>query len=85
MCSFIVDSGSDISIIKRNKINSTNQLNFNKKFKLIGITEGTAETIAETQAVLYFNNNTKIVHNFQVVQENFPIPTDGILGRDFFL
>lgn len=28
-------------------------------------------------------NNLEISHKFQIINQNFPIPTDGILGRDF--
>ena len=83
-CSFIIDSGADISIFKNNKISKLQQFNPNRRFKITGITDGTTETIAETETILQFQNGLRLVHNFQIVDANFPIPTDGILGRDFF-
>lgn len=32
---------------------------------------------------IIYPNNTLIQHKFQLINEDFPIPTDGILGRDF--
>lgn len=83
-CSFIIDSGSDISVFKRDKILNQQQINPTKRFQITGITDGITETIAETETTLGFVNGLKLKHNFQIVNSNFPIPTDGILGRDFF-
>lgn len=83
-CSFIIDSGSDISIFKQDKIQYYQPINPNKRFKITGITDGVTETIAETETILKFENGLKLKHNFQIVNNDFPIPTDGILGRDFF-
>lgn len=79
-CSFIVDSGADISIFKRNKILPNQRIDLNRKFKINGITNSTIETIAETETALITENDLSIVHNFQIVDDSFPIPTDGILG-----
>lgn len=83
-CSFIIDSGSDISIFKRDRILSSRQINPTKRFKITGITDGVSETIAETETILQFENGLKLKHNFQTVNNDFPIPTDDILGRDYF-
>ena len=83
ICSFIIDSGSDISIFKKEKNSKLQRINPNKRFKITGITDGITETIAETETILQFQNGLKLVHNFQIVETNFPIPTDGIIGRDF--
>lgn len=83
-CTLIVDTGADISIFKRNKITNVQILDTAKRFKITGITDGSAETLAETETMLQFENGLNLSHNFQIVDENFPIPTDGILGRDFF-
>lgn len=83
-CSFIVDSGADVSIFKGEKILSNQPINVNKKFKINGITNTAIETIAETQTALIIND-ISISHNFQIVNHDFPIPTDGILGRDFLV
>ena len=84
-CSFIVDSGADISIFKGEKILPNQRIDIQKKFKINGITPKTIETIAETETCLITNENLSFVHNFQIVDNDFPIPTDGILGRDFLV
>lgn len=84
-CSFIVDSGADISIFKSEKILPNQRIDVNKKFKINGITNKTIETIAETETYLVTDEGLTLVHNFQIVQNDFPIPTDGILGRDFLV
>lgn len=84
-CSFIVDSGADISIFKSGKILPNQRIDANRKFKINGITNSTIQTIAETETALITENDLSIVHNFQIVDDSFPIPTDGILGRDFLV
>lgn len=84
-CTFILDSGADVSLFKVTKVPAMQIVDFNKKLRITGVTEGVTETIAEAQTSVTFDNNLKLVHSFQLVSENFPIPTDGILGRDFLV
>lgn len=84
-CTFIVDSGADISIFKGEKILQNQRIDVSKKYKINGITNSTIETIAEIETALITDNNLSILHTFQIVDNNFPIPTDGILGRDFLV
>lgn len=83
-CTFIVDSGADVSLFKVTKVPPLQIVDFNKKLKITGVTAGVTETIAEAQTYLTLNN-LNLTHSFQLVNENFPIPTDGILGRDFLV
>lgn len=85
VCSFIIDSGSDISVFKKDKVSYLQHINPTKRFKVTGITDGVTETIAETETILQFENGLQLKHQFQLVNSIFPIPTDGIIGRDFFL
>lgn len=50
---------------------------------MTGITEGEIETLAVTETVLDFGNGLQVNHSFHLVKPEFPILTDGILGRDF--
>lgn len=84
-CTLIIDSGADISLFKLGKISPYQKINPIRKFNLTGVTEGTTETLGETSTNLRFYNNLTINHSFQIVSDNFPIPTDGILGRDFLV
>lgn len=83
-CTFIVDSGADVSLFKVTKVPPLQIVDFNKKLKITGVTAGVTETIADAQTYLTLNN-LNLTHPFQLVNENFPIPTDGILGRDFLV
>lgn len=84
-CTLIIDSGADVSLFKSGKISVNQPIDRNIKYKLSGITNGISETIAETTTNLRFNDCLQISHNFQIVGNDFPIPTDGILGRDFLI
>lgn len=78
----IVDTGADVSIIKENLLNEFQKIYINQKCTINGVTDGKVETIGRTSTNILIND-TSIPHNFQVVTKNFPIQTDGILGRDF--
>lgn len=81
---FIVDCGSDISIIKANRIKSTQIYYPDEKCNIIGIGHGSISTIGTTHTDLLVEG-MKIPHKFHIVEDNFPIPTDGIIGRDFLV
>lgn len=83
VCTLLVDSGADISIFKSDKILVNHKINNNVKTIITGITEGEIETLAVTETILNFGNGVRVNHSFHVVNANFPILTDGILGRDF--
>lgn len=83
-CTLIIDTGADISVFKKSRIRNVQLVDTTKKFKITGITDGSTETLAETETMLQFENGLNLSHKFQIVDDNFPIPTDGILGRDFF-
>lgn len=84
-CTFIVDSGADVSLFKVTKVPPMQIVDLNKKLRITGVTDGVTETIAEARTYITFDKNLKLDHSFQLVSENFPIPTDGILGRDFLI
>lgn len=48
-CTFIIDSGADISIIKWKGVSHTQKCDRTKTFKITGVTDGILETIAETE------------------------------------
>lgn len=78
---FLIDTGSEISIYKTST-NDQIQVNKDHIYNLKGIGNGTIKTLGVTTTTLYINNS-EIIHNFQIVDENFPIPCDGIIGLDF--
>lgn len=82
-CTFIIDCGADVSLFKVDKINPMQIIDTANKTRLTGITSGTVHTLATTITDLYFEHGLSIQHTFHLVASNFPIATDGILGRDF--
>lgn len=57
-------------------------MNTDFTYKLTGIGEGTIATLGYIENTFYFKK-FKLKHNLQVVEDNFPIPCDGIIGLDF--
>lgn len=53
------------------------------KIKLTGITDGYVRSLGSTDLRLFFENDLTVNYPFQVVSKNFPIPYDGIIGKDF--
>lgn len=76
----MIDCGSDISIIKKNEIEST--YNRNDTCFINGIGKGPVGTLGTTNSNIVIEN-CKITQKFHIVQDDFPILTNGILGRDF--
>lgn len=74
-----MDCGSDISLIK---FNPNFIINKNECLEFSGITEGTKTTLGTTKVDLLYQNH-KIIHKFHVIEENFELPTFGLLGKDF--
>lgn len=77
----LVDTGADISLLKQ----------FNKEYSQLiksnttiisGIGEGTTKSFGSIDLDLQIDKFL-IPHDFQVVDRNFRIPCDGILGMDF--
>lgn len=80
-CSFIIDTGADISLIKFKK-DFQNEINENETIKIRGISDDASETLGTINLNL-IHNGFLISHTFHVVPNNFPIPTTGIIGDDF--
>jgi hypothetical protein len=78
----LIDTGSDVNIIKINKLRKDLKINENNKLYLKGINETKIETIGTIHLVIGINND-KFNVEFNVVKAEFPIPKDGILGHRF--
>ena len=76
-----MDTGADISIIKINN-NDQFQINSTDKTTLSGIGNGTITSLGSTYIELQIESLI-ISHKFQIVQNSFPIPCDGLIGMDF--
>ena len=79
---FLVDTGADISIFKRTKIRYNQLVDISNRSKIRGVTDGISESLGTTKTVIFIDGY-RVEHQFHVVNADFPIPVDGILGRDF--
>jgi RNase H-like domain found in reverse transcriptase/Reverse transcriptase (RNA-dependent DNA polymerase)/Integrase zinc binding domain/Retroviral aspartyl protease len=79
---FLIDSGADISLFKQNDFLKQFPINSTNSCRIRGIGENTHNSLGTLEVPLHFNNFV-INHSFQIVDQNFPIPSDAILGRDF--
>lgn len=78
----LIDTGADISLFKRTKVNPSQIVDWSKACRIRGVTDECTYSIATTHTVVYFGNYA-FSHTFHLVSEKFPIPVDGIIGRDF--
>lgn len=78
----MIDTGSDISLIKINKCYRNTKINQDRQCKITGITENETYTLGTIHSNLILDNCT-FYHELHIVANEFPIPTDGIIGRDF--
>lgn len=76
---FLVDSGSGPNIIKKRFLKSSTPVNRDKILKLTGITAHHVTTLGLAQVDILGRPVA-----FHIVEDEFPIPQDGIIGSDFF-
>lgn len=77
-----MDTGSDISIIKAHKIKDTQIYYKDEKCIISGIGHDKIQSLGSTFSNI-IAQSIPIEHKFHIVEDDFPIPTDGIIGRDF--
>lgn len=82
-CTLLVDSGAEISIFKTNRINPATFVDTNDQCSVSGINDYAVPTLGTALTYISLQNQNKIGHKFHLVDHPLPIPTDGILGRDF--
>lgn len=78
----LIDTGSEVNIIKIDKLRGELIVNEKEKVRLRGINEKTTETIGTINIPIEISNN-EISVKFNLVEKDFPIPKDGILGHTF--
>ena len=72
---FLVDTGCQLNLIKEKTLNSFTKIDTSITFDLVGIGKGSLRTYGET--VISVND---VDIEFQIVDDNFPIDQDGIIG-----
>ena len=79
---FLVDSQADICIIKENFVPNNSEIDLNEIIELKKITNEIVEMLGTVNLALQFNEFA-IYHKFHIVPNNFAIPTNGLIGKDF--
>lgn len=80
---FLIDTGADICLIKRGCIRDDVNCYPNSKCLITGITSEDVSTLALCYADIILPNSKIISQSFQIVDDLFPIPVQGIIGRNF--
>lgn len=79
-----MDSQADISVIKISSLSDSCIIDSNNRTNIVGITDGSVQSLGTIQTSLLFGpSHYPIELEFTVVPANFPIPVDGIIGKDF--
>ena len=79
----MIDSGAEISIFKHAKLKNAGYINNNEYVAITGIHQHPIDTLGSANVQLNLSDNCLINHKFHIIHDDLPIPTDGILGRDF--
>lgn len=77
----LVDTGADISVLKLGQI-LNGQIDETTTTQLSGVGQGLTTTLGKIHTDLKIEE-LLIPHSFHVVEDDFPIPSDGIIGMDF--
>ncbi|CAB0043459.1 unnamed protein product [Trichogramma brassicae] len=75
---FLVDTGSDLNLLKISRVSENALIDTQKLYTLYGISDGIVATQGRTNITL---GGAKCLVN--IVDDNFPISFDGILGMEF--
>lgn len=79
---FLIDSGSNISLIKKRYVSSQSEINTADNCIIRGVTDGAVSTFGSVN-LTFCVQDFEFMFRFYVVPNNFPIPTEGLLGHDF--
>ena len=78
-----MDSQGDVSVIKAESIKNPSNINSNDTIKLRGITSECVNSLGSIKLEMIFDDGVTIEHKFQVVDNDFPIPSSCLIGKDF--
>ena len=76
-----MDTGADISLCKKDVLHINENIDDNNYCKLSGISNESLNSLCSINMQLGIFDKI-ISHKIQIVDSNFPIKTDGIIGRD---
>lgn len=79
---YLVDTEAHVSIIKKSALDKNVLVNNKEIIKMKGITNEKQVSLGSVIYKIYVRK-IAIEHKFHVVTDNFPMPSHGILGKDF--
>lgn len=79
---YLIDTGATISTLKINKLSPNVEIERYNTCKISGISDGLVSTFGSVKSDIFIDN-VALSHKFHIIDKNFPIPCDGILGLDF--
>lgn len=81
-CYFLLDTEAHVSILKISALSDQNRINNFDSINICGVTRDVISSLGSLDTIILVNN-FNISHKFQIVNDEFPIHLDGILGKDF--
>lgn len=81
---FLLDSGSDLNLIKLSALKGDVMVYDNTIYQLKGITEHCINTLGSTNLDIQVGGDKRTVE-FHVVQPSFPVPHEGIFRKPFIV
>jgi hypothetical protein len=79
---FLIDTGSDVSLLKGSKLVGTTEYDADGKVKIKCIDGYPIQTRGVPEAKIDLGKSS-VIHGFQLVNKQVDIPCDGILGHNF--
>lgn len=76
------DTQADICVIKKSSVKNLDYLDTSDIISIKGISNDTVDSLGTVIITILFDE-TSIKHTFHVVPDDFNIPSDGIIGKDF--
>ena len=81
---FLIDTGADISLLKLDETDRNREFLDHTDCVIKGISDETTHSHGTIKTKFQFEDQT-VNQRLHIVDYNFPIQTDGILGRDFLI
>jgi hypothetical protein len=82
MLLLLVDTGTDISILKPDNLDKTKKYDPEGRVQVKSVSGSIMQTMAALHLVMY-EGSVRITFTFQLVDKQIDLPCDGILGRNF--
>lgn len=79
---YLVDSGAHVSLIRESALKPDFKIDKNDIIFMKGITNDRQKSLGSVVDYIQFKKIT-IEHKFYVVNNDFPMPSHGIVGKDF--